>query len=386
MRVRTLEPEKPDPMTDDNAITLAWTSTPEPSQEWVRFLLAPIVGREHFVGRPHQAAPNTLYVINTDKLPFEQMPASFFDSARNTPAVGLLVPNDEWYSGNYDRYRDFSFVLRFYHAGKFNNSGILTLPLGYARSQPIRETFKTASERAYLWAFMGKLVGSRHEMLQQLSSIEPNFTLNKIMDGGTTLKQLSKTEYHDVLADSVFAPAPMGNVALESYRLYEALENGAVPLVERRWSRDYFRDLFGDHPIPTFRTWAAAAAFVNERRGDEQRLDTLQHEVTSWWRAQKQELQERVAAFVRRGMNEELRASLRSFVVPRRHWQRKVLQGVELLRHHSPSAARRRATMSLHRLLSTGTLISAKRRAMTERYEELEKSRRLSQGDARTDV
>jgi hypothetical protein len=356
------------------AVTLAWTSQPEPSQQWIPFLLEEVVREQRFVGRPEIAEPATIYVINTDKLPFAKIPKSFFESVRETPGVGLFNPNDEWYSGNYGRYRDFAFVLRFYHPAKFDNPGVLTLPLGYARSQPLRDGFKPASERRYVWAFMGKVFGSRIDMMRGLGPIEPQFTLAKVLADGTTLKQLSKTEYHDVLADSVFAPAPMGNVMLESYRVYEALENGAVPIVEKRRSRDYFRDLFGTHPLPAFGSWKAARAFVEEARRDPAGLDRLQAEVIGWWRQEKLELRRRVAAFVARGVRDELRAPLRTLPVAGRAWVRKLDQGVELLRHHSPAAARRRVAMSVERLVSTGTVVSAKRRSMTGRYEERERT------------
>jgi hypothetical protein len=94
----------------------------------------------------------------------------------------------------------------------------------------------------------------------------------------------------ELLADSVFAPCAMGNVHLESARIYDALEVGAIPIVERRRFLDYFTALFGDHPLPTARSWSEAAEYVRALVADQARLAALHREVVGWWAATKRSL------------------------------------------------------------------------------------------------
>jgi hypothetical protein len=129
---------------------------------------------------------------------------------------------------------------------------------------------------------------------------------------------LPRSEFLDMLADSAFMPCPLGNVQLETARLYEALEYGAIPLATRRLSLDYFERLFGaDHRIPVFRTWSEARAFAEGVAAHPEALDALQAQVRDWWRATKQQVIEEFRAFVDRGFATSFRPQLqRDFAKP----------------------------------------------------------------------
>ena len=49
--------------------------------------------------------------------------------------------------------------------------------------------------------------------------------------------------YADLLADTVFALCPRGNVSVDCFRVYEALEAGAIPVVEEEGRTPLWRDL-----------------------------------------------------------------------------------------------------------------------------------------------
>jgi hypothetical protein len=287
---------------------------------------------------------------------------------RATPGVGLFCGDDEWFSGDYAEYRHFGYVLRFDHPARFRHPGVYTAPLGYTNLPAGRAAAPApASRRTHLWFFAGGAVGSRPEMLAALDPLEPKFTLVRRKGRNVSEGRLDKLAYHATLADSVFAPCPMGNVMIETHRVYEALENGAIPIVERRPFRDYYRDLFGDHPIPTFGSWREAARFVDASRREPGRLDALQAEVTGWWEETKSRVRAEVADFVAAGAADRLRAHTARFPYRRGKLLRKADQAVELARHHSVPAAWRRATTSVSRLLTTGSIISASRRRQRRR-------------------
>jgi hypothetical protein len=86
----------------------------------------------------------------------------------------------------------------------------------------------------------------------------------------------------------------MGNVILETWRLYESLELGCIPMVETRAALDYFTGLFGRHPIPSFRNWEAARRYAQDELADKSSLLRKQSEIRNWWNSKKQAIRMQV--------------------------------------------------------------------------------------------
>jgi hypothetical protein len=372
-------------MTPPRSLDLVWMKGLENGahRQWLRFLLGDRLGKEAVNERFERAEPYTLYAVNSNRLPLSRLPSAFLESAARTPGVGLFDGSDEWYNGDYAAYRSFAFVLRMCHAGRFRNAGVLTAPLGYASGQPVRDTVPPASQRRYLWSFAGQLVGSRSTMMRALDGLEPATTHIAAVGQDLSEGRLSKSEYHDLLADSVFVPCPMGNVMLESYRIYEALENGAVPILERRRWRPYFEELFGRHPLPAFRTWTEARSFMARAQTDPAGLDALQCEVGTWWADEKAAWRRRVDGFLDRGLGDALRDELATLPVREQRWRRRLDQTLELARHHSPAAARQRLFTILRRLLTTGHVASARRRHAAAQFQGRHPTPARGDGDRR---
>jgi len=253
--------------------------------------------------------------------------------------------SDETYEGGYENYKNFRGVFRNYWSGIFNPRRVFHVPLGYTANLPRNPEMVRADQRPYLWSFMGAAqAGSRPEMLRALLPVEPNFT--HITDGNNAARPLSREEYSRVVGNSAFVPCPMGNVNLESFRTYESLEYGSIPLLEKRVTLDYFAQLLGEHPIPTFSTWTQAASFVSRFRADIEGLQRLQSACTEWWSLCKTQIQDRIREFISatRGSTDEPFVSGR-YSIP--GWQ-----PIELLRHHSVAAAQRRFSRQVRRFTS----------------------------------
>jgi len=175
-------------------------------------------------------------------------------------------------------------------------------------------------------------------MLRALRDYGPSFV--HLTDRGST-QYLGKKQYMQVLCDSVFVPCCMGNVNLDSYRIYEALECGAVPILEKRGSLDYFRNLLGDHPMPSFTNWREARRFLKEIQFDHAAQDEMLLRCSRWWTVYKENLTLRVQDWV--GQSTQ---SASPVLWPAR------LPGarfVELLRHHSVPAFARRIQLQVAR-------------------------------------
>ena len=184
-------------------------------------------------------------------------------------------------------------------------------------------------------------------MIRAMSGLGPSF--QHITDGGNAVAPLDRDGYQQVLRNSIFVPSPMGNVNLDCFRLYEALELGAIPILEKRLSLDYFRLLFGSHPLPTFRSWSEAAVFVSDLSIRPVAIDDLQGQCIEWWLACKQALRNRIREFLIRSVTAEGPSVSRRYSFP--GWQ-----PVELLRHHSLPAFSRRIVLQVDRLRTNGKL------------------------------
>ena len=105
-------------------------------------------------------------------------------------------------------------------------SKVTVIPLGYAT--PCLMDHPEFSERPLVWGFHGADWKGRREMLAPLMDIEPHECVFR--EGFSAGKDVQS--YSSMLLKSKFAPVPRGNHA-ETFRLWEALEHGCVPIYVR---------------------------------------------------------------------------------------------------------------------------------------------------------
>jgi hypothetical protein len=336
-------------------IDLIWVTHPEREAEWVKFLLQDVLGEEIFLGELGQARPGALYAINTNRIRLSELPAGFLASVAATPRVGLLHLADEWLSGGYGCYRHFSYVLRAYHPTRFRHPGIFVIPLGFTNGTVQRRSLgelQPASRRKYSWSFMGALISSRPEMYRAFKEIEGgNVYVYSGNRSDPNRRLLPKNEYNQLLEDSTFSPCPMGNVMVETYRIYEALEAGSIPITEDRSLIHYYEELLGPNPIPRFRSWPQAARFAAELLADKDRLDGLQQTIFTWWLSARDEWRRRAVEFVRAGDSGAFAAALGEFATGSGGLLQKLDQYGELAKHHHPAAALRRLQLMAKRAI-----------------------------------
>ena len=334
-------------MLNDNkpSLRLVWLCDRMAERDWIEYLLADF-RVEHVVPEryPIPLTDRTIYIVSTNVTPLSGL-AQRLQGLRprtgSAAGVGLIHLSDEWYGQDYRCYSDFDFVLRNHFSRKLEKPGLLQFPLGLPRIPPAQRPIVPQSSRRYTWSFCGNRVASRFEMLATFAGLEPAYVLPQG-------QRIPPHEFQEVLAQSKFVPCPMGNVMLETWRAYEALEAGCIPLLERRATLDYYRNLLGDHPIPTFSSWREARRFVSRELQNPRDLDRRQGELLEWWRGAKDAWRRRMAAFVGSGLAGQYRQHLAKFTFlpnpTRRLWQYS-----ELARHHTSRALLRRASLMLGR-------------------------------------
>lgn len=197
----------------------------------------------------------------------------------------LIHLGDE--SGAYDSsliYNKFNYVWRAFCSNRyFNNKKVSCLPIGYKSGTLFK---KEIVERKYKWAFLGTPhKSSRHDLLFQLSDIEPSFS-HKTKKFNNKILEVSKM--NEILTSTEFIPCPNGFVHPETYRLYEALECGCIPIVENAYK--YYDRLFPNNPFIKIDRWIEAKSVIREW-GDDQ-IKQKREECRTWWSQYKNQLQE----------------------------------------------------------------------------------------------
>ena len=198
--------------------------------------------------------------------------------------VFLIHLGDE--SGMYDLstvYNNCSFVWKAFCTNKyFNNEKVACLPIGYKSGVALKDGGKN---RKYKWTFIGTPhKSSRHDLLFQLSDIEPSFSYKT---KNFNEKILEVDEMSEILSSTIFVPCPNGFVHPETYRLYEALECECIPIVENSYK--YYDRLFPNNPFLKIDKWLEVKNTIMSWSNDQ--IKKKQEEWKYWWNQYKIKLQ-----------------------------------------------------------------------------------------------
>jgi len=323
------------------AVKLVWHASDLIETDWIRYLLGDLVEEEQIDLGFTCFDDDAIHVISNNTSPPPSCDAYFSEYRTRCKRIALTHVSDEYLSGGYRLYRHFDTVIRHGHTYYLTKCpGIVIMPLGYASGT--RNSKRPADCRPYVWSFTGQAKASRLDMINELSGLEPALVIQTPGLDDTSGKRLTKAEYNAVLEDTIFSPCPMGNAVLETWRLYESLELGCIPLVERRPTMDYYTNLFGPNPIPVVHDWRAARDYIQATMLDKEFLLRLQGEIHRWWDSRKTTVRNQVRSIITGpSYNVELQryGGLLRNRSPVLHGGLRIL---ELLRHQNVSSLRRR--------------------------------------------
>ena len=180
-------------------------------------------------------------------------------------------------------YNNCNYVWRTFCSSKyFKNNKVQCIPLGY-KSGVLNKQKKS---RKYKWAFTGTPhKSSRHDLLFQFSDTKP-FFCHKTQKFDQ--KIISVDDMSEVLSSTEFIPCPNGFFHPETYRVYEALECGCIPIVENAYK--YYDRLLPNNPFIKTDMWAEAKPIING--WEKNQIEQKRNESTIWWKNFKNTLQE----------------------------------------------------------------------------------------------
>lgn len=198
----------------------------------------------------------------------------------------VLHLSDEDCRDNLDLYKNrmcIKVIRNYVRAGL--NSKVSVIPLGYATGKS--EERKTFSERTLEWSFHGSKGNTRELMLTPLKAFEPYDCrfIPQFMDKSAT----PFYEYQRMIANSKIIPVP-GGMNPETFRLYEALEHGAIPLYVRSEGDTLFWNWLQTHlQIMEVKTWAQGAKVLELFRRNPEKAEHYRTGIQEQWLKWKQD-------------------------------------------------------------------------------------------------
>jgi hypothetical protein len=205
--------------------------------------------------------------------------------AENKPAV-LIHLSDEYLDDDLTIYSHpaVKLILRNYvRANVPNPDKVITFPLGYVKNRSLKGKFKKLADRSLVWSFAGSVdKPTRIDMLQTMSAVEPN--LMKLLPTWKHPLPEDAAEYMKTLAETKFVPCVPGQ-NFETYRLYEALEAGCIPVCvgNEKNEHDCYNKLIGDKAILIVKDWQSAKAMIQQMSNNSEALNQIQDNLTKYW-------------------------------------------------------------------------------------------------------
>lgn len=272
---------------------------------WLRFLLADIPREEHWLedvavqqwpsrrlGQPCVLVESGLLRLSrpVDPVRLEQQrlnrAARLAVLSKGGPFLLIHLSDEEGLDGDelYPMLPPQAAIWRNFPHSRFLalEQEMQTFPIGPRLDFLAVPELKQAQSRQYPWAFMGTIWGSGSRRLA--TSLFMRALPQGFFHGGTQFGVgLPLGHYQAVLADSVFALCPEGDRHLDTFRLYESLQMGCIPLVVD--VRSEALPLLGDDfPLPCFQSWPEALAFAQFHLSEFHQLNLLQEKVSRWWK------------------------------------------------------------------------------------------------------
>lgn len=192
-------------------------------------------------------------------------------------------------------------VFRTYWRPGIDTSKITILPLGYVKERGgTQQSTPTFPERKEIWSFVGSADRpGRHEALDTLKLLQP--AQLHIKPGWSSPHALGPSEYCNLLKQTRFVPCMKGSSALESFRMYEALEHGAIPFYvpsESHQCQDEYHELFGNHPLLAVPSWKEAVEFLKHLAEKPEVMERHRQVCMEWWRNQKETLKMKIKTII----------------------------------------------------------------------------------------
>lgn len=205
----------------------------------------------------------------------------------------LVHLSDEWYRDSVDPYQYADLVLRTYY--KDCGPKVINFSTGWMKDSPIDIPDKTVDQRKHIWSFFGHINGkpTRKQMAEAMITVPMGIHYFVPDDQAFGITSIEMTHHY---SDSIFVPCPTGNINFDTLRTNEALQVGAMPIVEYS---NYWANLYGsDHPLIMVKDWSHAPELIDDLMKDRVALEKRRFNTLIWWQNYREDLVNRISLSV----------------------------------------------------------------------------------------
>jgi len=298
-------------------LTVLWATARHHAIDWEVSWISELLGDTLFVirdvTRMDQIVPNALIVVNHN-IPYAAYLAQY--EALGFP-FGLVHLSDEYMTDDVSPY-DFAcckFVFRnCYRATLENHPKVTQFALGYkygfwndASARIMRECGGEC--RPLAWSFAGGMRDNRRTCIECFKEIEPH---KLVIETGNSfnapLTGLPTDAYCELMLLSKLVLSPTGNVSVDCFRLYEALECGCVPIALpntkfQPYEPSYWHKLFGEEPpFVCERTWELNLARVQKLLAEPEEYERVRVKCADFWVRYKRITSARLQEAIAKGL------------------------------------------------------------------------------------
>lgn len=135
------------------------------------------------------------------------------------------------------------------------------------------------------WFFAGQIT---HQRRYDVVAALKNLSGGKLIETAGFTQGVARSEWFEMLRRARVVPCPSGPNTPDTFRFYEALESGAVPLADAtspRGDRGHWARAFGDVPFPIVDDWSTLPRLIEENKTQRCRVEVL-----AWWEQAKRDL------------------------------------------------------------------------------------------------
>jgi len=176
-------------------------------------------------------------------------------------------------------------IRNYYRKDVVESERVAVIPLGFhwaiPNGQPVIHTPRPPF-REFVWSFVGTGWAGRKEKLAALDVIPGDKKL-VFMDKWNSPSMLGREENLSILLNSWFVPCPAGNNG-ETYRVYEALEAGAVPIIVKEEGMEEYFTFIGRYlPFVIATSWEHAAQLIYTLRAQPEIYENHRLQLLEAW-------------------------------------------------------------------------------------------------------
>lgn len=275
-------------------LTLVWNRTRCWEEEWIEYL---------FQNIPHKTIDNldhTQYIDNSviiESLAWAPYHNGYMaEMQRRGYRYGLIHLSDEAKSDDISSYAACKFVLRNHIKDGIPNHCRHFL-LGYNTGFTKHTHNPSITERTHMWAtIVHRWDQNRNVMAQHIQNLPNGYFYVADHHG----PRLSVEDYSKVYRDSIFVLCPNGALVPDSFRITEAMEAGAIPVVQ---ASDYWVKQYGpDFPAIIINGWEELGNKLVMMMLNPKEVAARRQLCIDWWTQKKQENLDMVTELVTRTM------------------------------------------------------------------------------------